>query len=119
MLTTPGFLSAADFARLQGLEFAEKVRQMRAILSEVQSTRTSQQIVHLGKFSWQELGGPAGEVIFMGQGAPATTLRPTVVAIFRDVYRMLPTGITNIISAGPPMSVDINLRLGNAQLMVK
>jgi len=35
MLANPGFLSAADFAQLQGLAFDEKVRLMRAILNEV------------------------------------------------------------------------------------
>jgi hypothetical protein len=120
MLANPGFLSAADFAQLQGLAFDEKIRLMRAILNEVRQTRTAQQIAQFGRFTWQEMGGPKGEVVFMGQGAPATTMRPTVVVIFRDgrVYRMLPAGITNTISMGPPRIVDVDLQLGTAQLMV-
>jgi hypothetical protein len=120
MLANPGFLSAADFTQLQGLAFDEKIRLMRAILDEVRQTRTPQQIVQFGWFTWQEMGGPNAEVIFMGQGAPATTTHPTVVVIFRDgrVYRMLPIGITNTVSVGPPRIVDIDLQLGNAQLMV-
>lgn len=92
---------------------------MRDILNEVRGTRTPQQVAQFGGFTWQEMGGPTGEVVFMGQGAPATTARPTVVVVFRDgrVYRMLPTGITNTISVGPPRTVDIDLRLRNAQLM--
>jgi hypothetical protein len=120
MLANPGFLSAADFAQLQGLAFDEKVRLTRAILNEVRQTRSPQQNAQFGRFTWQEMGGPMGEVIFMGQGAPASTTRPTVVVIFRDgrVYRMLPAGITNTISVGPPRIVDFDLQLGNAQLMV-
>jgi hypothetical protein len=120
MLANPGFLSAADFAQLQGLAFDEKVRLMRSILNDVRRTRTPQQIAQFGTFTWQEMSGPKAEVIFMGQGAPATTTRPTVAVIFRDgrVYRMLPAGITNTISVGPPRMVDIDLQLGNAQLMV-
>jgi hypothetical protein len=120
MLANPGFLTAADFSQLQGLAFDEKVRQMRAILSEVRQSRTPQQIAQFGRFTWQEMGGPKGEVLFMGQGAPPVTMRPTVVVISCDgrVYRMLPTGITNTISLGPPRIVDIDLQLGNAQLMV-
>jgi hypothetical protein len=120
MLANPGFLSAADFAQVQGLAFDEKVRVMRALLNEVRQTRTPQQIAQLGTFAWQEMGGPAGEVIFTGQGVPAATTRPTVVVVRRDgrVYRMLPTGITNTIAIGPPRMVDIDLAMGAAQLMV-
>jgi hypothetical protein len=93
---------------------------MRAILNEVRQTRTPQQIAQFGRFAWQEMGGSKGEVIFMGQGGPATTTRPTVVVVFRDgrVYQMLPLGIRNTVSVGPPRIVDIDLQLGNAQLMV-
>jgi hypothetical protein len=120
MLANPGFLSAADFGQLQGLTFDEKVRRMRAILNEGRQTRTPQQVAQLGMFTWQEMSGSKAEVIFMGQGAPATTVRPTVVVIPRDgrVYRMWPAGITNTIAVGPPRMVDIDLQLGNAQLMV-
>lgn len=120
MPVNPGFLSAADFGQLQGLAFDEKVRLMRAILNEVRQSRTPQQIAQFGRFTWQEMVGSTGEVVFLGQGAPTSTTRPTAVVICRDgrVYRMLPTGITNTISAGPPRMVDIDLQLGNAQLMV-
>ncbi len=119
MLANPGFLSATDFTQLQGLTFDEKVRGMRAILNEVKQSRTPQQIAQFGSFRWQEMGGPTGEVIFMGQAAPGTTTRPTVVMISRDgrVYRMRRAGITNTVSVGPPRIVDIDLHLGNAQLM--
>ena len=92
----------------------------RAILAEVKATRTPQEIAQFGTFLWEEAIGPRAEVIFIGQGAPATTTRPTVVVILRtgQVYRMLPTGLTAIVSQGPPKEVSYDLQLGQAQLMV-
>lgn len=119
-VANPGVLSATGYAQLNALSFADKVRQMRAILGRVQATRTQQQISQLGPFRWQEALGPSAEVIFIGQGAPATTIRPTVIVITTrgEVYRMLPTGLTGVISQGPPQVVGYDLQLGQAQLMV-
>ena len=57
MLTNPGFLSAADFAQLQGLAFDEKVRLMRVILNEVRQTRTPQQIEAASRLPRHQVGG--------------------------------------------------------------
>ena len=120
MLATPGLLSAADYAQLSGLTFDQKVRQMRAILAEVRATRTPQQLIRFGPFTWEEALGPSAEAVFIGQGAPATTRRPTVIVIMRngEVFRMLPTGLTGVVSQGPPKEVSYDLQLGQAQLMV-
>jgi hypothetical protein len=120
-IAAPGVLSAADYAQLAGLSFADKVRQMRAFLNEVKATRTPQQVAQLGPFRWQEAIGQSGEVLFIGQGAPRTTNRPTVIVIKGhngEVYRMLPAGLKGVISQGPPRVIDFDLNAGQAQLMV-
>jgi hypothetical protein len=119
MLVTPGLLSASDYAQLKGLQFDQKVRHMRAILAEVKATRTPQQVALLGSFTWEEAIGPFAEVIFIGQGAPGSTSRPTVVVIKRngEVYRMLPRGLAGVMSQGPPKQVAYDLQVGQAQLM--
>jgi hypothetical protein len=93
---------------------------MRALLNEVRATRTPQQTAILGQFFWEEAIGPSAEVVFIGQGAAANTMRPTVVVILTDgkVYRMLPKGLTGVISQGPPKVVGLDLQQGIAQLMV-
>ena len=120
-LANPGRLSAADYAQLEGLSFGDKVRQMRAILNRAIATRSPQQVEQLGPFRFQEMLGPNGEEIFMGQGAPATTTVPTVTVITPQgqTYRMRPLGVTGVASPGPPLMVSYDLQLGNAELMVR
>jgi len=119
-LSNPPFLTAADYQQLIGLFFADKVVQMRGILTAVAASRTPADRAKYGDFLWVEGVGPGLEVLFIGQGGPAAMNYPTVTIIARngEVYRMKHGGITNSDLTKIPKEYTYDLVLGNAQLMV-
>ena len=121
-LANPPFLSGKDFAQLAGLTFAEKVDQMRAILQAVKDSRSPADIAKYGDFLWIERFGPAGEVLFVGQGGPGAAMNfPTITVIVPQsgaVYRMFMTGLTGTDNTKTPPVYLYDLQKGKAQLMV-
>ncbi|HTU93348.1 MAG TPA: hypothetical protein VMF69_24925 [Gemmataceae bacterium] len=121
-LANPPFLSGKDYAQLAGLTFAEKVDQMRAILQAVRDSRTPADIAKYGDFLWIERFGPGGEVLFVGQAGPGSSMNfPTITLIMPqtgEVYRMFMSGLTGIDKTTTPPIYLYDLQKGKAQLMV-
>lgn len=121
-LANPPFLSGKDYAQLAGLTFAEKVSQMRAILQAVRDSRTPADLAKYGDFLWIERFGPAGEVLFVGQGGPGAAMTfPTITVIVPptgEVYRMFMIGLTGTDNTKTPPVYLYDLQKGKAQFMV-
>lgn len=120
-LANPPFLSGRDYGQLAGLTFAEKVVQMRAVLQAVKDSRTPADIARYGDFVWIERFGPAGEVLFVGQGGPGAAMNfPTITIIVPtgEVYRMFMVGLMGTDTTKTPPVYLYDLQNGKAQLMV-
>jgi hypothetical protein len=100
-LVVPGELSDADYQQLAGMSVQNKISRMRAILTEVAATRTTQQLAAIGPFKFVEGIGTNGEHLFIGS-APPSLQRHTVIVIGSngEVHKMWPSGLNGVILKG-------------------